>query len=387
MTSQSTNPTQQNNRPLEELSKAGVAVWLDDLSRELVQSGSLAGLVHDRSVVGVTSNPTIFAAALSKGDRYTDQVPQLAADGADVDEAVFEMTTHDVREACDVLRPVYDAHDGQSTAGSPSRSTRVWRATRATTEARRASSGPPSTAPTCTSRSPRRSRASRRSRAAISEGISVNVTLIFSLDRYRAVMNAFLRAWSRPVRRASTCRASSPWRASSSPGWTPTSTSSWTPIGTDEAKGCAEGRPRQRPPRLPGLRGGLREPPLDGPGRRRRARAAAAVGLHRGQGPDLARHPLRRRAGRRRRRQHDAGRHAGGLRRPRRGHRRHGPRHLRGVRRGLRRTSSGSGISYEQVVTELETEGVDKFEKSWSSWATPCATSSTAPTALASGDE
>jgi transaldolase len=97
---------------LARLSEQGVSIWLDDLSRELVESGDLARLVRERHVVGVTTNPTIFASALAKGDRYTDQVQALVARGADVDRAVFEITTDDVRSACDVLRPVYDATDG-----------------------------------------------------------------------------------------------------------------------------------------------------------------------------------------------------------------------------------------------------------------------------------
>src|ERR1700744_2158212 len=93
--------------PLAELTAAGVAVWLDDLSRELLAGGGLQSLVATRHVVGVTSNPTIFAAALSKGDRYNQQLADLAALHADVDTAVFMVTTDDVRAACDVLAPVH----------------------------------------------------------------------------------------------------------------------------------------------------------------------------------------------------------------------------------------------------------------------------------------
>ena len=99
----STNPR------LAELSKAGVSIWLDDLDREFVQSGGLARRVEEFGVVGVTTNPTIFATALSKGEAYAEQVSSLASDGASVDEAILALTTDDVREACDVLLPVYEA--------------------------------------------------------------------------------------------------------------------------------------------------------------------------------------------------------------------------------------------------------------------------------------
>jgi transaldolase len=92
---------------VEDLAANGVAVWLDDLSRELLASGDLAKLITDRGVVGVTTNPTIFATALSKGDRYEDQVKELVAQGADTDTAVFEITTADVRSACDVFSDVF----------------------------------------------------------------------------------------------------------------------------------------------------------------------------------------------------------------------------------------------------------------------------------------
>ncbi|MGH3705802.1 MAG: transaldolase family protein, partial [Agromyces sp.] len=91
--------------PTAALSEAGVSIWLDDLSRERIASGDLARLIAERDVVGVTTNPTIFAGALAKGERYADQVHELAAAGADVDTAVFEITTDDVRDAADVFRP------------------------------------------------------------------------------------------------------------------------------------------------------------------------------------------------------------------------------------------------------------------------------------------
>src|SRR6478752_9324555 len=97
---------------LQQLTEAGVSIWLDDLSRERLETGNLADLIKNDNVVGVTTNPSIFAAALADGERYDDQVRQLAAEGADVDKTVFALTTTDVRNACDVLKPVFEATNG-----------------------------------------------------------------------------------------------------------------------------------------------------------------------------------------------------------------------------------------------------------------------------------
>nr|MBA3618879.1 transaldolase [Acidothermales bacterium] len=98
--------------PLRRLSDEGVAVWLDDLSRDRLASDNLTDMVRDRSLVGVTSNPTIFQKAISGSDLYDRQLRDLAVRGVQVEEAVRMVTAFDVRWACDVLRPVYDATDG-----------------------------------------------------------------------------------------------------------------------------------------------------------------------------------------------------------------------------------------------------------------------------------
>jgi transaldolase len=182
---------QPEHDPLGELSAAGVAVWLDDLSRELLADDGLQRLVDDRHVVGVTTNPTIFAAALSKGDRYNNQLAELAALGADVDTAVFTVTTDDVRAACDVLAPVYVRTDGLDGCVSIEVDPRLSLDATATAEMARLLW-------TTVNRNNLYIKipATREGLAAITEvtgrGISVNVTLIFSLDRYRAVMDAYL---------------------------------------------------------------------------------------------------------------------------------------------------------------------------------------------------
>jgi transaldolase len=182
---------QSEHDPLGDLTAAGVAVWLDDLSRELLAGGGLQSLVAGRHVVGVTTNPTIFAAALSKGDRYDGQLAGLAAGGADVDAAVLAVTTDDVRTACDVLAPVHERTAGLDGCVSIEVDPRLSRDAAATAEmARRL------WATVSRDNLYIKIPATREGLAAITEvvgqGISVNVTLIFSLDRYRAVLDAYL---------------------------------------------------------------------------------------------------------------------------------------------------------------------------------------------------
>src|SRR5437660_8353320 len=97
---------------LAELSAAGVAVWLDDISRERLQTGGLDALRREKHVVGVTSNPTIFAKAVSDKDDYADQLRDVALRGLAVEEATRMITTYDVRWACDVMRPAIDSSHG-----------------------------------------------------------------------------------------------------------------------------------------------------------------------------------------------------------------------------------------------------------------------------------
>lgn len=97
---------------LGQLSEAGVSVWLDDISRDRLRTGNLQSLMDDYHVVGVTSNPTIFAKALSQGSAYDEQVKDLKIRGVSVEEASRALTTYDIRWGCDVLRPVYDATNG-----------------------------------------------------------------------------------------------------------------------------------------------------------------------------------------------------------------------------------------------------------------------------------
>jgi transaldolase len=179
------------NSPLATLSAAGVSIWLDDLSRERIASGGLQKLIDERNVVGVTTNPTIFASALAKGDAYDEQVSALAASGVSVTEAVFEITTDDVAAGCDILRPVYDrtggldgrvsievepglAHDA---AGTVTQGKELWEKVNR---------------PNAMIKVPATVEGLEAITALTGVGISVNVTLIFSLERYRDVINAYL---------------------------------------------------------------------------------------------------------------------------------------------------------------------------------------------------
>ncbi len=176
---------------LRELSALGVSIWLDDLNRPLITSGELQTLVDTSSVVGVTTNPSIFAAALAQGDAYGEQIKGLAEEGRSAEEAVFALTTEDVRNACDLMLPVYRASDGQDGRVSIEVDPRLAHETARTVEQAQvlhAAVGRPNVhikIPATVEGLPAISQ-------ALTQGISVNVTLIFSLDRYRGVMNAFL---------------------------------------------------------------------------------------------------------------------------------------------------------------------------------------------------
>jgi transaldolase len=185
------------NKNLAELSEAGVAVWLDDLSRERILTGDLQSLVEEYSVVGVTTNPTIFAAAISGSDCYDQQLRDLTVTKVSVEEALRTITAADVRDACDVLRPVHDrqpgdgrvslevapglAHDTEATAAEAAHL--WWLVDR----------------PNLFIKIPATEAGLPAITASLARGISVNVTLIFSLERYRAVMDAYLAGLEKRV--------------------------------------------------------------------------------------------------------------------------------------------------------------------------------------------
>ena len=179
------------NPNLAALSAAGVSVWLDDLSRDRLTSGNLAELRDTKSVVGVTTNPSIFQAALSKGNAYDEQVAELADRDADVEATIRTVTTDDVREACNLFAEVYRATDGvdgrvsievdprlaHDTDKTILQAIELWKIV---------------DRPNLLIKIPATEAGLSAITAVIGEGISVNVTLIFSVERHRAVMNAYL---------------------------------------------------------------------------------------------------------------------------------------------------------------------------------------------------
>ncbi len=178
-------------KPIAKLRDAGVSVWLDDLSRERLATGRLAALARHRGVSGVTTNPTIFARAVADGVAYTDQIRDLTLRRADADEALRELTTFDVRWACDVLRPVYEATSGLDGRVSIEVDPRMAYDTGRTVAEARALWWLVDR-PNLFIKIPAARQGLPAIRACLAEGISINVTLIFSLARYGEVIEAFL---------------------------------------------------------------------------------------------------------------------------------------------------------------------------------------------------
>ncbi|GAA1444466.1 transaldolase [Leifsonia poae] len=177
--------------PTAQLSAAGVSIWLDDLSRERIKTGGLQKLIAEKNVVGVTTNPTIFATALSKGEAYDEQVRQLAAAGLDVTDAVFEITTDDVAEASDIFAEVFESSNGVDGRVSIEVEPGLAHDAAGTiTEAKKLAAKVDK--PNVLIKIPATVEGLEAITETIAAGISVNVTLIFSLQRYREVINAYL---------------------------------------------------------------------------------------------------------------------------------------------------------------------------------------------------
>ncbi|HEY5845248.1 MAG TPA: transaldolase [Microlunatus sp.] len=176
---------------LKALADAGVSIWLDDLSRERLTSNNLAELVADSSVVGVTTNPTIFASALAKGQAYDAQMDELAERDGSVEDAIKALTTDDVRDACDVLAATSAATNGVDGRVSIEVEPGLARQTDATI-AQAQDLWKIVDRPNLLIKIPATQEGLPAITAVIGEGISVNVTLIFSLERYRGVIDAYL---------------------------------------------------------------------------------------------------------------------------------------------------------------------------------------------------
>jgi transaldolase len=179
-----------NATPTAQLSDAGVSIWLDDLSRERLASGSLQKLIDEKNVVGVTTNPSIFQAAITSGSDYDAKIAELAAQGAGVEETIFEITTTDVADACDLFAPIAAATKGVDGRVSIEVDPRLaWDTEGTIAEAK--SLYKKVDKDNVHIKIPATLEGLAAITATLGEGISVNVTLIFSLERYRAVINAF----------------------------------------------------------------------------------------------------------------------------------------------------------------------------------------------------
>ncbi len=183
---------------LRELSDAGVSVWIDSLSREMLHSGELARLMADDAVVGVTSNPTIFQKALAEGDLYDEQLREAAAATGDAAEIFFALAMDDIRAACDLMHPVWERTAGidgwVSLEVDPmlayERERTFEQATRFNKEVDR---------PNMYVKIPATEPGLGAIEDCIAKGVPINVTLIFSLGRYAAVAEAYLRGLERLV--------------------------------------------------------------------------------------------------------------------------------------------------------------------------------------------
>ena len=190
--------TPQAHPILGELTAAGVSIWLDDISRERLRTGNLAELIRDWAVTGVTSNPTIFASAVAHGDAYDKQLADLAVRGVKLEEAARSIATYDIRWGCDVFRPVYDVTDGVDGRVSIEVDPRIARDTAKTIAEARALWWLVDR-PNLFIKIPATLEGLPAITAALAEGISVNVTLIFSLERYGQVIDAFMAGLEQAV--------------------------------------------------------------------------------------------------------------------------------------------------------------------------------------------
>jgi transaldolase len=179
------------NANLAALSAEGVSVWLDDLSRDRLKSGNLQELIDTKSVVGVTTNPSIFQKAFADGNSYDAQISELAERGADVDATIRTVTTDDVRSACDVLAPQWEASEGIDGRVSIEVDPRLAHETDKTV-AQAIELWKIVDRPNLLIKIPATKAGLPAITAVLAEGISVNVTLIFSVDRHREVMDAYL---------------------------------------------------------------------------------------------------------------------------------------------------------------------------------------------------
>ena len=308
---------------LRALHHAGVSIWLDTLSRELLESGAFAAMIAEDAVTGATSNPTIFAKAIGGSDRYDEQLRASVAAGTNEPrELFFTIALDDVGRAADLLLPVHEASGGRDgyvsfectpdladdTAATVEQALELW--------ARLARPNVMIKVPATDAGVPAIEELTAR-------GVNVNITLLFSVARYEQVIGAYMAGLERRVRAGQPVGAI----ASVASFFVSRIDAKVDPLLPADSSLRGRVAIANAQCRLPPLPGAVRRRALERAARRRGARAAAAVGQHRHEGRGLLRRPLRRGADRARRDQHHARRHAARLRRPRRRH----PRVRRGA--------------------------------------------------------
>src|SRR3954447_3560876 len=183
---------------LHELAARGQSIWFDTLSRNLVRTGELERMMKDDAVTGVTSNPSIFQKALSSGDAYDDDMKKLLEQTDDPTEIFFSLALQDIREACDVLKPAYDGSEGADGYVSMEVEPGLAYDTERTFEQARWIANEVER-PNLMVKIPATKPGLPAIEDSIAHGTSINITLIFSLERYKAVVEAYLRGLERLV--------------------------------------------------------------------------------------------------------------------------------------------------------------------------------------------
>jgi hypothetical protein len=223
---------------LHQLSELGQSVWIDQITREWLQDGTLRRLMDEDAVVGVTSNPTIFQKAISSGDAYDVQLKEVLEWQEDPKEAFYHLAVRDIQDACDTLRAVWEDGDGKdgyvSMEVDPNlaydREATIQEAIRLHEWIDR---------PNLFVKIPATEDGLGAIEECIAQGRSINVTLIFGLDRYRAVAEAYIRGLERLVEGVATRTRLPPWPASSSRGWIPRPTGASRRSGARRRERCA----------------------------------------------------------------------------------------------------------------------------------------------------
>ncbi len=333
-------------------------MWVDFLSRESIRGGHLQELIDDYSVVGATSNPTIFEKAMAAGDAYDEQLHELVAQGNDVRGDVLGAGAEDIEDACDLFRPTWDGGEGRDGYVSLEVDPRLAYDTLATfREAMRLHEAVDR--PNLMVKIPATKPGLAAIEDVIAKGRSINVTLIFSLRRYAEVAESYMRGLERLV-----AEGGDPSKVASVASFFVSRIDTEADRRLEEIGGAealeGQARDRQREARLRALPARLLRPALGVPGGQGRHAAARAVGLDLDQEPRLPRHALRRGADRPRHRQHDARGDDQGLPGPRRAAGRACSRR-RGGASACSQQLERAGVDYDDVTDTLEREGVEKF--------------------------